>query len=108
MKKKIETYKQKMGQTETNSYDNAAPNSTRGRMRLAIQAKLAKYADGTKDKSETRQRMKKAFRQKLEKLQLEMGPMNTTSEIDTADNVRLTQSERMRKAMLHKLQKYVK
>ena len=61
MRKKIETYKQKMGM-ETNSYDNAAPNSTRGRMRLAIQAKLAKYADGTKDKSETRQRMKKAFR----------------------------------------------
>jgi len=32
-----------------------------------------------------------------------MGPMNTTSEIDTADNLRLTQSERLRKAMLHKL-----
>jgi hypothetical protein len=45
MKKKIETYKQKMGLMETNSYDNAPPNSTRGRMRLAIQAKLAKYKD---------------------------------------------------------------
>jgi hypothetical protein len=46
--------------------------------------------------------MKKAFRKKLENMQIEMGQMTTSSRENSPD-ARMNQSERVRKAMLHRL-----